>query len=70
MPAVAGHGGGDLYHCTSRRLFLAEAQIPQANMQYQLQQQAEALQAQLAAATQQLQMHSLALGAPSVTMVG
>jgi hypothetical protein len=69
-PAVAGHGGGDLYHCTSRRLFLTEAQNPQANMQYQLQQQAEALQAQLAAATQQLQMHSFALGAPSVTMVG
>lgn len=61
-------------HCTShtsRRLFTraeAHAAPSTSSMQWRLQQQAQQLQAQLAAATQQLQMHSIAFNAaPGVT---
>jgi hypothetical protein len=63
--AAAAHSAA-LSHChtTSRRLFKTEAQNPTGGMQWRLQQQAQQLQAQLAAANQQLQMHSIALTAP------
>lgn len=69
-PACAPTQGAALPHChtTSRRLFSNEAQNPTKSMQWKLQQQAQQLQAQLAAATQQLQMHSIAFHAPPVTM--
>lgn len=71
----SGQQGAELHqyqHChgTSRRLFISET--PKMSVQHKLQQQAEALQAQLAAATQQLQMHNIAFAAPppAVTMAG
>lgn len=73
-PAQAAAAAAAAAHCTShtsRRLFTpaeAHAAPSTSSMQWRLQQQAQQLQAQLAAATQQLQMHSIAFNAaPGVT---
>jgi len=58
-PAAEDRAASLQYHTASRRLFESSTIDPKVSMQWKLQQQAEQLQAELALATQQLQLHSI-----------